>query len=126
MPKRTITEVDELQVFLERVISRAEARDLDVNRVILVLSGAVIWAKNGLIRVADREGNLGNHLWFRVQGQTYCLKYSHKVKVIEVRLGSRDGPVLHEFTNSSTAAEIFEVFSDLKFGERPGLGYPPT
>ena len=77
MPKRTITRIDELQGFLERVLRRADDRAPDVNRVILALAGAVIWAKDGPIELADREGNLGNHLWFPSRGRQYCLAYSH-------------------------------------------------
>lgn len=119
MPKRTITAVNELQAFLERVISRADDRAPDVNRVILVLASAVIWAKDGPIELADREGNLGNHLWFPARGRRYCLAYSHNTHSIQVRSGSREGRSTYEFTNSSTAAQIFQAFSSIKFGQRP-------
>lgn len=117
MPKYTITTINELQAFLEHVISRADDRAPDVNRVILVLAGAVIWAKDGPIELADREGAFGNQLWFPSRGRRYCLAYSHNTHSIQVRSGSREGRSTYEFTNASTAAEIFQAFSSIKFGE---------
>ena len=63
------------------------------------------------------DGPLGNHLWFPSRGRRYCLAYSHNTHSIQVRSGSREGRSTYEFTNLSTAAEIFQAFSSIKFGE---------
>ena len=114
----TVTEVDTLQTYLEGVISRADHHAQNVNRVALVLIGAVIWVKDERpIRVHSRKTQMKNQLWFWVQGRKYCLAYNHGKEAIEVRRGSREGGVTHEFTNSSTAVEVFEAFSAMKTGE---------
>ena len=52
----TVTEVDTLQTYLEGVISRADHHAQNVNRVALVLIGAVIWVKDERpIRVHSRK-----------------------------------------------------------------------
>ena len=111
MPK-TVTDVDVLQDYIRGVMRRAEHYAGNVDEIVLAIAGAVIWRKDGDIRVKEHEGQMKNALWTRINGQRYALSYNHAGR-IEVRKDSLRGDVLGSFDNSNTAGDVHRFFSSL-------------
>jgi hypothetical protein len=114
MMPREITDIEVLQAYLRGVMERAEHHAGDVSDIALTLAGAIIWRKDsGAIKVREHEGQLANVLWTKIGGEQYAFSYNHKDKTIEIRRGNIRGEVLRSFTNSTTAAEVKQFFSEL-------------
>lgn len=111
---REVNEVDVLQQYIGGVMGRAEHHAKEVDEVVLAIVGAVVWRKEGAIRVLEREGKLENMMWVEIRGNPYTLSYNHDDHVIEVRQGNaRGGPVVASFDNNTPQARVKEFFGGL-------------
>ena len=113
----TVTEIDQLQTYLEGVIYRANHHALEVNTVVAVLVGAVIWVKEGPIEIRTYNGRMANCIRFHTQGRSYVIGYSHEEGAIQVRANRQGGRVLQRFDNDSTAEDVLTFFSSLRDGQ---------
>jgi hypothetical protein len=112
MPQ-TITGVDVLQDYISGVMARAEHHANNVDEVALAIAGAIVWRKQGDLRVMARAGDMKNVLWVRMSGHRYALAYNHVAGTIEVRNGSTQGPVLASFSNATPLANVKRFFESL-------------
>lgn len=112
MPQ-TITGVDILQEYISGVMARAEHHANNVDDICLAIMGAIVWRKDGDIRVMAREGDMKNVLWVRINGHRYALSYSHNTGAIVVRDGTTQGNALASFTNATPVAEVKRFFGSL-------------
>ena len=110
---RTVRDVDVLQEYICGVMSRAEHHADSVGEITLAIAGAVIWRKDGAIRVYERESQMKNAIWIQINGQRYALSYNHESEQIEVREGSLRGRILRSFDNSDTVGDVHRFFSSL-------------
>ena len=110
---RTVTDVDVLQDYIRGVMKRADHHAGNINEVCLVIAGAVVWRKDGDIRVYERQGQMTNALWVQINGSRYALSYNHDAGQIKIREDSMQGNVLASFDNSNTAAEVRQFFESL-------------
>ena len=108
-----VKDVDALQDYLRGVMDRAKHHAGNVDEIALTIAGAVIWCKDGDIKVKEYKGQMKNALWFRINDQPYALSYNHKNDQIEVRKGSTHGDVLGSFDNSNTTGDVCRFFSSL-------------
>ena len=114
MPAPVAT-IDVLQRYLVGVLERADHHADAVNEVILSLAGAIVWRKDqDDIEVLEREGDMKNVLWLRINGQRYAFSYNHESGHIEMRAGSTQGQLVAEFSNDMSAAEVKNVFLGLR------------
>lgn len=109
----SISDVEMLQEYLNGVVNRADHHARNVNLIVLTLLGAVIARNTGEIRVREYRGRTANSLWFEVNDVTYVLKYDHEHEHISLVERTEQGTVINSFTNSDTAADVWEVFSAL-------------
>lgn len=70
---RTVTDIDVLQEYISGVMERAEHHAGAVEEIALAIAGAIVWRKDGTIRVYEREGRMTNALWVTMGGQRYFL-----------------------------------------------------
>lgn len=111
---RQVTDVDVLRDYLRGVVGRADHHAQNINEVALAIAGAVIWRKDDeAIKVMEREGEMKNVLWFRVNGTQYALSYNHETGAIELRQGTTHGNVLGSFTNAMSNNIVRQVFGNL-------------
>jgi hypothetical protein len=113
MPQ-VITDVDVLQEYISGVMKRAGHHANNVDEVALAIAGAVVWRKDGDLRVMAHAGDMKNVLWVRINGQRYALSYNHAGGgTIEVRRGSTQGAVLASFNNTTPLADVKRFFESL-------------
>jgi hypothetical protein len=110
---RTVTDVDVLQEYIGGVMRNVAHHAGNVGDIALAIAGAIIWRKDGPIRVFEREGKMTNALWVTVGGRQYALSYSHDDMAIEVRADSMRGEVLASFTNNTAVSEVKKFFEAL-------------
>ena len=110
---RTVTDVDVLQEYICGVMDRADHHAGNINEVSLAIAGAVVWRKDGDIRVYERSGQMTNALWVHIGGNRYALSYNHSTGQIEIREDSMQGDVLASFDNSNTSADVRRFFKSL-------------
>lgn len=110
-----MTTADLLKDYFNGVLERADHHAKAVQEVCLTLMGVVIWKSEGDIEVKEvREGGMGNILWFKtVDGSRYALYYNHETLKIELRDRNSRGNTLYEFDNTTTQAQLFNIFKDL-------------
>ena len=68
---------------------------------------------DGPLEVRTRKGEMGNVLWFTVDGERYVLSYNHKTEEIELKTGSTQGKVAASFSNITSNADVRAVFDGL-------------
>ncbi|MCY3839047.1 MAG: hypothetical protein OXH09_10455 [Gammaproteobacteria bacterium] len=113
MPQE-VTDIDRLRDYLKGVLDRADHHAQGVNEVVLAVAGGVVWRKDdGPLEVRTRKGEMGNVLWFTVDGERYALSYNHKKGEIELKAGSTHGKVAASFSNTSCSADVRAVFDGL-------------
>jgi hypothetical protein len=112
MPQ-VITAVDVLQKYIEGVLARAGHHANNVDEIALAIAGAVVWRKDGDLKVMERSGSMKNVLWVKINGQRYALSYDHTTKAIVVKRKSTQGTPLASFTNANTAADVKRFFESL-------------
>jgi len=49
----------------------------------------------------------------KIAGQRYAFSYNHQLQVIEMRMGSTQGSVLHSFSNSTRIEDVEAIFKAL-------------
>ena len=109
----TITDVDILQDYIQGVMARAQHHANNVEDVMLAIAGAIVWRKEGDLRVMARSGDMKNVLWVRINGQRYALSYNHNAGTIEVREGSTQGTILASFSNATPLADVKQYSANL-------------
>ena len=109
----TVSAVDALQQYVQGVMDRAHHHANNVDQICLAIAGAVIWRKDGDLEVLEREGELKNVLWVRVNGKRYALSYNHVQGSIEVRERSTQGKLLKAFTNATSLTDVKQFFGSL-------------
>lgn len=110
---RTVSNIDVLQEYISGVMERAEHHAGNVEEIALAIGGALIWRKDGPIKVYEREGKMTNALWVTIGGKKYALSYNHRAERIEVREQSMQGKLLKSFTNVTPISEVKQFFADL-------------
>jgi integron cassette protein len=110
---RTVDEIDDLQEYVTGVMERADHHAGDVGEIALAIAGALIWRKEGEIKVYERQGKMTNALWVTISGKKYALAYNHDAKTIELREGSIQGSVVKSFTNRTPISEVKDFFASL-------------
>jgi len=110
---RTVTDVDVLQEYIAGVMERASHHAGNIEEIALAVAGAIIWRKNGPIRVGEREGHMTNVLWVTIGHRKYALSYNHDKLVIEVRGDSIRGVVLASLSNATPLSDVKECFQSL-------------
>ena len=110
---RTVKHVDTLQEYIRGVIERAEHHAGDVDEICLAIVGAIIWRKDGELKVLERDGDMKNVLWVEISGTRYAFSYDHEHHQIECREGTTQGPRLAAFTNATPLAAVKDFFAGL-------------
>ena len=110
----SVTEVSELQTYIQGIIERAEHHAGNVDEIALVLAGAIVWQKDdNPIKVMTKDGNIKNVLWVFIRGKRYAFSYNHQSDEIEMREKSIQGTVLHTFSNGTQLSEVKKIFQEL-------------
>ena len=102
-----------LKSYFNGVLGRADHHAKNVEQIALTLMGAVIWKSTGDIEVREVKDSTGNILWFECSEKRYAFCYNHSTGKIDLRERTLKGNTIHEFDNSSSAAEVFAIFKDL-------------
>lgn len=110
---RSVSDIDVLQEYIAGVMERAAHHAGAVEEIALAVAGALVWRKDGPIKIYEREGKMANALWATIGGKVYALSYSHQAKTIEVRERSMQGKVLASFTNSTPIGDVKTFFASL-------------
>jgi integron cassette protein len=109
----SISDIDDLQAYLNGVLERATHHAQNVDGIALTLIGAIIWKKDRLsIRVAEREGETKNVLWVSINDTRYAFTYDHNNAKIVVRHNSIQGHTVHSFDNATSLAEVIDAFNN--------------
>ena len=113
MPK-TVSDVDVLRTYIQGVMERAAHHADNVSHVVLALAGAILWRMDDEpLKVLEREGEMKNVLWARVDGERYAFSYNHETRTIDMRQGSTQGRLVHAFSNATPLQEIIAIFAGL-------------
>jgi hypothetical protein len=109
-----VSDIDMLQRYLGGVMDRAAHHAGQVQAVALALAGAIVWRKDrDAIQVMERDGDLKNVLWVKINKQRYAFSYNHAARTIEMRKGTTHGRVLASFSNDTPLAEVEQLFRAL-------------
>ena len=110
-----VTEISELQNYLNGLVTRADHHAKEVNEIALALVGAVIWRKDPdpPIRLMSHHGEAKNAFWAQIRGTRYAFSYNHETMAIEMREGSLRGKPLYAFTNATPLSQIKQIFESL-------------
>ena len=110
---RTVNDIDVLQEYIAGVMERAAHHAGEVEEIALAVAGALVWRKDGPIKIYEREGKMTNAIWVTIGGEKYALSYNHRAETIEVREKSMQGKVLASFDNSTPVHDVKEFFGNL-------------
>lgn len=94
-------------------MGRADHHALMVNEIVLALIGGVIWRSTDDVQVKQYAGNPANILWMTIEDRRYCFAYKHESSEIEIRDGGIKGVVLHTFNNTTSIADVKDIFQNL-------------
>jgi hypothetical protein len=109
----TITTLTLLNEYINGVMNRADHHGQNVNEIVLVLAGAVIWRATQDVEVRTYNDETANILWMTINGHRYAIAYNHQTGNIEVRDRNQNGTVLATFNNSTSAADVKTFFAGL-------------
>lgn len=111
----TVSDVDELNSYVDGVMGRAGHHAQGVQGIALALVGAIVWRKDpdAPIKVMAHEGTTANVLWVQMGGKRFAFSYNHSAGTIEMRESSLRGTVLHSFSDTTPIAEVERVFRSL-------------
>jgi Integron cassette protein VCH_CASS1 chain len=111
----TVSDVNELKVYIEGVMDRANHHAKNVQGIALALAGAVVWKKDTdtPIKVRTYGRSTANVLWVEMAGNSYAFSYNHAAGAIEMRQGSTQGAVLHSFSDATSVAQVEQIFRSL-------------
>ncbi len=110
----TVTEVNELNLYIQGVMERAEHHAGNVEKITLALVGAILWKKDDVnIKVMVHEGDTKNVLWVTINGIRYAFSYNHDSEKIEMRENSIQGQTIHTFDNDTPLADLVNIFNSL-------------
>ncbi len=108
-----INTLSNLNIYLNGVMHRADHHGDNVNKIVLILAGAVIWKAKDSIEVRTYNNETANMLWLTVNGSRYAFVYNHNTGNIEMRNRTLKGELLAWFNNETSADEVKEIFSKL-------------
>lgn len=94
-------------------MNRAIHHGPNVDKIVLILAGAVIWKATDSIEVRTYNKETANMLWLTVNGSRYAFVYNHYTENIEMHNRTLKGELLATFNNETTADEVKEIFSKL-------------
>ncbi len=110
----TATDVDQLRLYAEGVMERADHHAGKVKGSALTILGGIVWrADADTIRLREYAGGTGNMLRIKVAGHEYVFRYEHKTGQIEIRDEKQNGPVLHTIDDSTPVADIHAIIAGL-------------
>ena len=67
---RTVKDLDAFQTYLSGIMSRALDRQPHVAGIALTMAAAVVWLKEGDIKVRESSGEMKNVLQVQINGQS--------------------------------------------------------
>lgn len=108
-----VSNLEDLKVYFNGVMERADHHANEVNEIILALVGCVMWKLDGNLRIREYDGAPANMLWMDIKDTRYCFNYNHLEGYIEIRKESAKGVVLKTFTNTTTLGELKSFFENL-------------
>jgi hypothetical protein len=109
-----VNDVETLRQYISGVMGRVDHHAGNVGAAVLALAGAIIWRKDPEpIEVHQRDGELKNVLWVKVNHQRYAFSYNHSTQEVEMRQNSVHGNAIHTFSNATTITDIETVFRNL-------------
>ena len=110
----SVTDVSELQTYIQGVMDRAAHHAGNVDQIVLAIAGAIVWRKDDdPIKVMTHGGETKNVLWVHIGGTRYAFSYNHQTGEIEMRENSTQGAVLHAFSNNTRVADVKRIFEAL-------------
>ncbi|ENB2052492.1 hypothetical protein D2H34_003939 [Vibrio fluvialis] len=110
-----VNQVELLKDYFFGVVERSEHHAPNVNEVIYPLLGLIVLKMddNSDIQVRGSQGVTGNILWFTTNSQRYAFRYEHEDDTIEIRKDSFKGDVVAKVNNSTTVADLKNIFASL-------------
>lgn len=109
-----ISDVDTLKTYIRGVMDRAAHHANNVSAIALALAGAIVWRKDpDEIKVMERDGDLKNVLWVKINGRRYAFSYNHSAREIEMRENTTHGAVLQGFSNATLLQDVERIFRAL-------------
>ena len=113
---KNITNIIDLQEYLDGVISRADCHAQNVREIVLPLIGHVI-LRGSDIEVKTYDGHTTNILWFTMNEKRFCFLYEHPSGSHDGRIVLKNrtmyGDVVATFNNETTIKEIESIFANL-------------
>ena len=111
----TINTIDRLQQYLSGVSERATHHAPNVNEVILALAGAIVLFKESGTPLEARtyQGAPANILYVWILGNRYAFCYDHQQQSVIIRRNNVRGPDVGSFSNTTTPAQILQIFASL-------------
>ena len=113
---RRLTTNNQIDVFINKVIGKANHHAPGVAQIILPLS-QVVRARLNLaqdrVEVYERLGQMARTCWVTLGGNKYVFSYNHHDKKINLRDRSIQGPLIYQFDNQTTASDIRRVVGSL-------------
>jgi hypothetical protein len=109
----TIDTIELLNGYINGVMDRADHHADQVNEVVLILVGAIIWKATGDISVRTYNDETRNVLWLNVGNNRYALAYNHQTRLIELRERNQNGIVRATFSNQMNAGQVKTIFAQL-------------
>jgi hypothetical protein len=110
----TAKDVEELHIYAEGVMGRADHHAGNVKGIALALLGGIIWrGEPDSIRIRRFAGSPANMLWVNVGANTYVFAYNHATEKIEIRDRTQTGSVLHSFDDNNSPADVEAAFRTL-------------
>lgn len=111
---RSLSEISEIESYFQNVILRAEHHAGNVDEILLVLAGGVLWRKDSqVLKAKVHNDDIKNVLWVYINKTRYAFSYNHDDHVIEMRKKSIRGPVIASFNNQTPVSFIKDFFGKL-------------
>jgi Integron cassette protein VCH_CASS1 chain len=110
-----VDSVNTLKVYIKEVVEKAEHHAGNVNHVVLVLAGAILWKKDegAELAIGTYLGRRVNMLWVKINGILYAFSYNYRDQQIVMKKGGKFGDVIHRFDNETPMGLIYQIFSKL-------------
>lgn len=107
-----VDDMSMLRVYLRGILANAKHHGPGVDLIILALAGAIIARKDEGTSLEAQKGHSGdpaNALRATIGGKRYAFSYNHDADCIDMKAGSSQGPVVHQFTNETPLEEIDRI-----------------
>ena len=111
IPINTLTD---LESYAQDVMHRANKHAPNVNEIVPLLVGAVLWRKDAVpVEIRERGGQPRNAAWVMINGTRYFFTYDRHRQAIHAREGGMTGRLLASFTNASQVTTVSQFFAAL-------------